>query len=57
MYNIRQELFTDIKSFDEKQSICKTLHTKVLKGQVPCQAVCKIQLKEMIQTKSLSSLL
>ena len=57
MYNIRQELFTDIKKFDEKQYICKTLHTKVLKGQVPCQAVCKIQLKEMIQTKSLSSFL
>ena len=57
MYNIWKELLTDIKSFDEKQYICKTLHTKVLKGQVPCQAVCKIQLKEMIQTKSLSSLL
>ena len=39
-YNTRQELFTDIKSFDEKQYICKTCHTKVLKGQVPCQAVC-----------------
>ena len=39
MYNTQQELFTDIKSFDEKQYICKTCHTKVLKGQVPCQAV------------------
>ena len=40
MYNTQQELFTEIKSFDEKQYICKTRHTKILKGQVPCQAVC-----------------
>ena len=40
IYNTQQELFTDIKSFDENQYICNTCHTKVLKGQVPCQAVC-----------------
>ena len=33
-------LFTDIKSFDQKQYICKTCHSKVLKGKTPCQAVC-----------------
>ena len=34
MYNTQQELFTDIKSIDESQYICKTCHTKVLKGQM-----------------------
>ena len=33
-------LFTDIKSFDKKQYICKTCHSKVSKGKTPCQAVC-----------------
>ena len=48
MYNTQQELFTDIKSLDEKQYICKTYHTKVLKGQVPCQAVCdKLHVDEL----------
>ena len=32
-------LFTEIKSFDDKQYICRTCHAKVSKGQVPCQAV------------------
>ena len=40
IYNTQQNLFTDIKSFDDKHYICKTCHSKVLKGQVPCQAVC-----------------
>ena len=38
-YNI-QDIFTDKRSFDEKGYICKTCHLKVLKGKVPCQAVC-----------------
>ena len=36
----KKDLFTDIKSFDDKHYICKTCHTKMLKGKVPCQAVC-----------------
>ena len=32
-------LFTEIKSFDDKQYICRTCHAKVSKGQVSCQAV------------------
>ena len=38
-YNI-QDIFTDKISFDQKEYICKTCHLKVLKGKVPCQAVC-----------------
>ena len=37
-YSIHR-LFTAIKSFDEKQYICRTCHARVSKGQVPCQAV------------------
>ena len=33
-----QHLFTGKKSFDEKY-ICKTCHSKLLKQQIPCQAV------------------
>ena len=33
-------IFTDVKSFDGKKYICKTCHTKIVKGQTPCQAVC-----------------
>ena len=48
MDNTLQELFTEINSFDENQYICKTCHTKVLKGQVPCQAVCnKLHVDEL----------
>ena len=36
----KQSLFTDIKSFDDKHYICRTCHTNVLKGKIPCQAVC-----------------
>ena len=32
-------LFTNKKSFDEKEYICKTCDLKVSKGKVPCQAV------------------
>ena len=34
-----QHLFTAKKSFDNKEYICKTCNSKLLKGQVPCQAV------------------
>ena len=34
-----QHLFTDTFSFDGKEYICRTCHSKVLKGNVPCQAV------------------
>ena len=33
-------MFTDIKSFDHKEYICKTCHSKVLKDKIPCQAIC-----------------
>ena len=32
-------LFTNIASFDNKQYICTTCHSKVVKGKIPCQAV------------------
>ena len=35
-----QHVFRDAKSFDGKEYICKTCHSKVLKGNIPCQAVC-----------------
>ena len=38
-YNI-QNLLTDVKSFDGKQYICKTCHSKASQGKVPSQAVC-----------------
>ena len=34
-----QHLFTGKKSFDDKEYICKTCKSKLVKGQVPCQAV------------------
>ena len=34
-----QDLFTGKTSFDNKEYICQTCHCKLLKGQVPCQAV------------------
>ncbi|XP_044166861.1 uncharacterized protein LOC122950914 [Acropora millepora] len=40
IYSSQLNVFTDVKSFDDKQYICRTCHTKVLKGNVPCQAVC-----------------
>ena len=37
--NVDETLFTNIKSFDGKEYICKTCHSKVLKGKIPCQAI------------------
>ena len=34
-----QNIFTEKLSFDNKEYICKTCHSKVIKGKVPCQAV------------------
>jgi hypothetical protein len=34
-----QYVFTDVQSFDEKEYICKTCQSKIIKGNVPCQAV------------------
>ena len=34
-----QHVFTGKQSFDNKKYICKTCHSKVLKGDIPCQAV------------------
>ena len=34
-----QHLFTEKKSFDYIEYICKTCNSKLSKGQVPCQAV------------------
>ena len=34
-----QNVFTEKLSFDNKEYICKTCHSKVIKGKVPCQAV------------------
>ena len=34
-----QHFFTNTKSFDGKEYICKTCHSKVSKGNLPCQAV------------------
>ena len=34
-----QHPFTSTKSFDGKEYVCKTCHSKVLKGNLPCQAV------------------
>ena len=36
---VPKTLFTDIASFDNKEYICTTCHSKVLKGKIPCQAV------------------
>ena len=38
IYSSQLNVFTDVKSFDDKQYICRTCHTKVLKRNVPCQA-------------------
>ena len=34
-----QNIFTDKLSFDNKEYICKTCHSKIIKGKVPCQAL------------------
>ena len=43
-----QSIFTSKTSFDDKEYICRTCHSKALKGEVPCQAVCnKLHIDEM----------
>ena len=34
-----QNIFTEKPSFDNKEYTCKTCHSKVIKGNVSCQAV------------------
>ena len=34
-----QKYFNRRKSYDNKEYICKTCHSKVIKGKLPCQAV------------------
>ena len=34
-----QNIFTEKLLFDNKEYICKTRHSKVIKRKVPCQAV------------------
>ena len=38
--NSNERLFTNITSFYQNEYICKTCHSKVLKGKIPCQAIC-----------------
>ena len=35
-----ENVFTHKLSFDNKEYICKTCHSKVIKGKIPCQTVC-----------------
>ena len=37
--SVPRTVFTNIASFDNKEYICKTCHSKVVKGKIPCQAV------------------
>ncbi len=37
--SVPKSLFTNIMSFDNKEYICSTCHSKVTKGKIPCQAV------------------
>ena len=37
--SLPESVFTKITSFDEKEYICATCHSKVTKGKIPCQAV------------------
>ena len=50
-----QNIFTDKFSFDNKKYICKTCHSKIIKGKVPCQAVYNDMFVDDIPTE-LSSL-
>ena len=36
----RQQVFTDVTSFDGNQYICSTSHSKCTKNKIPCQASC-----------------
>ena len=53
--NANEALFTNIKSFDDKEYICKTCHSKILKGKIPCQAIYNNMYVDKIPTE-LSSL-
>jgi hypothetical protein len=37
--SVPMSVFTNITSFDKKEYICSTCHSKVVKGKIPCQAV------------------
>ena len=50
-----QNIFADKLSFDNKEYICKTCHSKIIKGKVPCQAVYNDMFVDDIPTE-LSSL-
>ena len=53
--NTDNTVFTDVKSFDKKQYICKTCQSKLLKNIIPCQATCNDMYVDEIPTE-LSSL-
>ena len=41
------DIFTDALSFDNERYICNTCHSKLIKGKIPCQAVCnKLQMDQ-----------
>ena len=37
--SVPKTVFTNTASFDNKEYICTTCHSKVVKGKIPCQAV------------------
>ena len=44
----KPDLFTDLKSADDRKYICHTCHLKAMKNLVPCQAVInKMELTEI----------
>ena len=56
------DIFTDVPSFDNKQYICNTCHSKFIKGKIPCQAVSnKLQMDqappELEELRKLESIL
>ena len=42
------ELFTVVKSYDGNEYICVTFDKKVMKGKIPCQAVCNNMLVDEV---------
>ena len=46
-----QNVFTEKLSFDNKEYICKTCRSKVIKGKVPCQAVYNDMFADDIPTE------
>ena len=56
------DIFTDVPSFDNEQYICNTFHSELIKGKIPCQAVCnKLQIDQtppgLEELKKLESIL